>query len=103
MSAQNKIYIGFAKQIEFSNGGNVIKITLNENDLKKLQENLVDGKVRLQQTKRKEADKWGNTHSLEIDTWKPTQKSQPALPVQQAQKVEERFPEINDNGEEIPF
>jgi hypothetical protein len=102
MNQQNKIYVGFAKQIDFANGGNIIKISLNESDIAKLQDNLTDGKIRLALMKRKEADKWGNTHSLEIDTWKPTTpKSQPALPVQQ---TEERFTENNNNdGEDIPF
>ena len=78
-----KIYIGSGKEKIFDNGGSVINcmITLDglaqifkdhgfttQNGVKKLK--LIIGK-------RREIDQYGNSHYVQIDTWKPDQQTAP--------------------------
>jgi outer membrane protein assembly factor BamA len=67
----DKIYCGNAKAIE-TKYGEIMKVSFSRSDIEKLNQNLNEkGYVNLNITERREADKYGNTHSVVIDTWKP--------------------------------
>ena len=66
-----KIYCGSAKKIT-TQYGDIVKISMTKSDVQKLSENLNEkGFVNLKIQERREADKYGNTHSVLIDDWKP--------------------------------
>jgi broad-specificity NMP kinase len=68
-----KIYCGSAKQIE-TQYGQMMKVSMSRADVEKLQANLNEkGYVNLKIQERQSADKFGNTHSVLIDTWQPNQ------------------------------
>jgi outer membrane protein assembly factor BamA len=67
----DKIYCGNAKAIK-TQYGEIMKVSLSRSDIEKLTANLNEkGYVNLNITERREADKYGKTHSVVIDTWKP--------------------------------
>jgi broad-specificity NMP kinase len=69
----SKIYCGSAKQIE-TQYGQMMKVSMSRADVEKLQANLNEkGYVNLKIQERQSADKFGNTHSVLIDTWQPNQ------------------------------
>jgi len=76
------IYIGSGKEKTFQNGGSVISISLEIDELERIYEaygfKTKSGKryVRLTVGKRREVGKYGETHTLEVDTWKPDQNAQ---------------------------
>jgi hypothetical protein len=72
MAEQEKIFCGSGK--EFGNYGTInLKICLT--DIPKEYITGTDKKyVRLKVQKKKSSDKFGNTHYVEIDTWKPERK-----------------------------
>lgn len=71
-----KTYVGTAKQktINTKLGEmEVIKLSFSKKDLELLIASLNEkGWVNLDQVKRKEVGKYGETHSISIDTWKPS-------------------------------
>jgi len=97
-----KIFIGSGKKKEFSNGGSIINASICIDDLLQqvnefATQSTGNGKkyIKLKIGSRKQADNFGNTHFIEIDTWKPepqqggeysnpnpTYQSQPAQPQQ---------------------
>jgi hypothetical protein len=69
---EKKIYVGSGKEITFSSGGTMLKVSLSRENLDVLYNNLSDkGYVAICVAKRRENDKFGNTHSVTLDTWKP--------------------------------
>lgn len=76
-----KTYVGTAKQKTINTKFGemeVIKLSFSKKDLETLMSNLNEkGWVNLDQVKRKEVGKYGETHSMTIDTWKPSEKSTP--------------------------
>ena len=73
----NKIFCGSGK--EFGNYGTV-NISVCLSDLPK--EFITEGSngkkyMRLKLNRKREPDQYGNTHSLEVDTWKPEKKQEP--------------------------
>ena len=76
------IYIGSGKEKTFQNGGSVISLSLEIDELERIYEaygfKTKSGKryVRLTVGKRREVGKYGETHTLEVDTWKPDQNAQ---------------------------
>ena len=76
----DKIYCGRGKK---SNYGIKLNVCIDDIPAEHIQE-AKNGKryVRLEVKERREADQWGNTHSIEVDTWKPNQ--QAAKPAPQA-------------------
>lgn len=83
-----KIYCGNGKA--FGNYGQ-IGVSVCLTDLPKKHITEYNGKkyIKLKISPRKEVDKYGNTHSVEVDTWKPEPK--PATP-----------PKVDEFGE-LPF
>jgi hypothetical protein len=77
---EGKVYVGSGKEKKFENGGSIINVLLDVDDLaahfKEFGFTTQQGKrkIRVNVTERKEADQWGNTHSVSIDTFKPKPK-----------------------------
>ena len=93
----DKIYVGGGKAIT-TQYGELLKISFNRDDLAKLNANLnAKGYVNLNCNQRKEPSQYGQTHSLVIDTWEPTQQSAP----QQANNVSHG--PAGEFDSEIPF
>lgn len=69
-----KVYAPLSgKEIKFNNGGTLLKLSGKA-------EKLIDfirantnekGYVNLKVERRREVDEWGNTHSVQLDTWQP--------------------------------
>ena len=76
METKTKLYVGTAKQKTINTKFGemeVVKISYSKKDLELMMANLNEkGWVNLDQTKRKEVGKYGETHSMVIDLWKPT-------------------------------
>lgn len=92
------IYCGSAKQI---NDG-FIKITVCLSDLPKEFIFEYNGKkyIKLDLAKKPEVDKYGKTHSLKVDTWKPEPKIEGNY-----QKADEKvaMTETNEPTDDLPF
>lgn len=75
----DKIYVGNGKERTFDNGGSVITITVDVDALinacKDYGFTTEAGKrkIRLKVAQRREIDQYGNSHLVEVDTWKPEQ------------------------------
>jgi len=70
--SEQKIYCGSAKKIT-TQYGELMKVSFSRSDIEKLTANLNEkGWVNLNISERKEADKYGNTHSVVVDNWKPS-------------------------------
>ena len=83
--AEQKTYINglTVKQVDFKDGGNILKVGVNVAKLiEQLQQNTNEkGYVNLAISKRKEPGKYGETHCVWLDTWKPTQREGQSAPV----------------------
>ncbi len=100
---QGKIYIGNGKRRTFDNGGEIISITITLDGLKKyfdLYGFTTDAgkkKIRLDVAKRREPDKFGNTHTVTVNTWKPD-------PEQKPKQGPDQAPNANDDFmDDVPF
>jgi len=69
MSDKNYIS-GGAKQVTFKNGGNLINLSFKKDDLLKLEPN-EKGYISITVAERREVDKYGNTHYMFENTYKP--------------------------------
>ncbi len=75
----NKIYCGSAKEKTFNDGGSILNVSLNLDDI----ENAFGeygfttqaGKriIKVKIGKRRSEGAYGETHTVEVDTWKPNQ------------------------------
>lgn len=77
MNEQAKVYVprSSAKQITFQSGKTIMKVSFHAQtmiDFLKQHAN-EKGYVNLGLSERKEPGKYGDTHCLWLDTWKPTQ------------------------------
>ena len=69
-----KKYYGNVKTHTFSNGDEMYKIGLSADDLNHMLSQINEkGYVNLNMTKRKDVGQYGQTHSIVLDDWKPTQ------------------------------
>jgi len=67
-----KTYVGNGKEKQFDDGS-VINISFSEKDLDTMRANLNKGGwINLTCAKRKEVGKYGETHSIYVNDWKPT-------------------------------
>lgn len=62
---------GSVKQVSFSNGGSIMKLSLNADQVKQLADD--KGWVRINIQERREVDQYGNTHYATLDDWKPSE------------------------------
>lgn len=70
--SETKTYCGSAKVIK-TQYGEIMKVSFSRSDIEKLTANLNEkGWINLNISERKEADKYGNTHSVVVDNWKPS-------------------------------
>jgi len=92
----DKIYVWSGKQKE-TKLGNLLKISFSNNDITTLLNNLNDKwYVNLNVNERKSVGKYGETHSITIDTWRPG--TEVAEWVRKARKEQESI-----NLEDVPF
>ncbi len=80
----DKIFCGNGKEHKFNNGGSVVKVMLDLDDLiANFEEHgftTEQGKKKIKiivSSKKDGADQFGKTHNIEIDTWKPEQQKEP--------------------------
>lgn len=82
--SSDKIYCGNGKEKFFNNGGSIIEVTLdvdvlarnfNEHGFTSNGQN-PSRKIKVKIAARREVDSYGNSHYVEIDTWKPNQNGQ---------------------------
>ena len=93
-----KIYCGNGKSIT-TKYGDLMKLSLTQEDVQAITDNLDNGWVNMVVNQRKEPSKGGMTHYLTIDTWKPEQaKQQP-----QNEEIPQINPEEEVKVENIPF
>ena len=83
-----KVYVGMGKVVE-KPWGKEMKLSLTEEDVDKLVNNLSNGWVNLDLKKRREPSKTGFTHYLEVDTWKPEKEAEATV--------------AEDDGDDLPF
>lgn len=84
MSNDDKLFCGSGKKVEFNNGGSILKMTINVDQLMQAidQGHGFKGResgvqyIKVEAKRKREADQHGNTHYLEVDTWKPEQQPQ---------------------------
>jgi len=75
--SSEKIYCGSAKEKTFNDGGSILEVSLTldgMSDLFKLYGFTTNGGkkiIKLKIGRRREAGKYGETHTVEVDTWKP--------------------------------
>lgn len=92
-----KQYVGHGKAIP-TKYGEIIKMSMTEEHIKMLQENLSNGWVNFDILKRKNPSEKGMTHYGVIDDWKPEGGNQPATkPAATANDVDEM------DAEDLPF
>jgi len=74
--SEQKQYVGGAKETS-GNFGTFHKISFKREDLELMMNNLNSkGYVNLNMNKRREPSQYGQTHSLVIDTWEPSESQQ---------------------------
>jgi len=103
-----KKYVGNSRNIQ-GKFGEIQKLSFSRKDLEILLDNLNEkGYVNLNRIAKKETDKYGNTHYMVIDDWKPEEK-QYSAPAERktagdniARKVQESALETIEN-EDLPF
>jgi FlaG/FlaF family flagellin (archaellin) len=68
-----KKYLGSSRNIQ-GKFGEIQKISFSRKDLELMMDNLNEkGYINLNRIEKRETDKYGNTHYLVIDEWKPTE------------------------------
>lgn len=78
-----KIYVGSGKEKVFDGGGSVISVHLTLNDMGKYFEEYGytasngDKRIKLKIGSRREIGNYGESHTVELDTWKPDQVADP--------------------------
>ncbi len=100
-----KIYVGGAKAKTWDDGNTSFNISFSDADIKILIENQNEkGYVNLKMNQRREPSQYGQTHSIVIDDWKPTQSASPAPQTQAAPQVTQVSNEpVEGDPDFIPF
>jgi hypothetical protein len=104
MADEQKTYINgiSAKQVTFTSGKSILKLNINVAKLiEQLQQHANEkGYVNLGISERREKGKYGETHTVWLDTWKPTPKHE-APDVPKPAPWEESKPVQSDDS--LPF
>ena len=106
MSNEPKIYCGSGKQLpQIQDYPPRLKLSFNTTDLDKLRENLNEkGWVNVLVTERKSVGKYGETHALTIDTWKPDPSKRRNKSSEEAPPpAEEQTPPPAEPVDDLPF
>lgn len=102
----DKIYCGSGKEID-GKYGKMLKLSFSKTDIETLLANLNEkGWVNLIASERKEVGKFGETHSITVDTWKPEWSKQTAIdnPTEYAETPKRlKYTEEELDASEIPF
>jgi hypothetical protein len=101
-----KKYLGSSRNIQ-GKFGEIQKISFSRKDLELMMDNLNEkGYINLNRIEKRETDKYGNTHYLVIDEWKPTEQ-QHKVPAERKTAADNYQPkesapatEVNDD---LPF
>lgn len=99
MANQKNFIKGSAREVEFSNGGSVLNISLNMQQLQELEQ--TKGYVNLTISARREADQYGNTHMIYENTFKPKEGAQAATP--KAKPAAKKAAPDGDTEDDLPF
>jgi len=97
-----KKYLGSSRNIQ-GKFGEIQKISFSRKDLELMMDNLNEkGYINLNRIEKKEVDKYGNTHYLVIDEWKPTEQPTERKTAADNYQPKESAPatEVNDD---LPF
>lgn len=101
--ADQKIYVGNGKKIS-TKFGDAFKISLSKKDINSIvafmKTNNLDW-CNLEMMERKEPDKYGKTHWIAIDTWKPEPKNEGNYPNSQTDK--QTYTETQEPSGDLPF
>ena len=96
--AEEKIYCGTGKEVNFDNGGSIIRVSFSPADLEKINLSARSNKgwANINVSKRREVSDKGLTHYVTLNTWRPRQEvqsfdSQSDLPASQ-------IPNVYDKG-----
>lgn len=96
---ESKIYVGSWKEID-GKYWKMLKLSFSKTDIETLLANLNEkGWVNLIASERKEVGKFGETHSITVDTWKPDGSKQTAI----EEKPKSRYQEEEIDASQIPF
>lgn len=99
--SDEKVYVGNAKVIK-TQFGELTKMSLTEEDVQKMQDNLSNGWINVVIKERREPSASGFTHYLEVDTWKPKEGGAPAEAAEKkAAPAANNVPEMAP--EDLPF
>lgn len=90
---------GSAKQVTFGDGGTIINLSLNLDELNELPH--PTGYVQLSVMERREADTYGNTHYVVENTYKPKGGDKPEPKAGKPVKTVKDLPESDDD--DLPF
>jgi hypothetical protein len=108
MAGEVKTYINgiSAKQVTFESGKSILKLNIHVGKLiEQLQQHVNEkGYVNLGVSDRKEKGKYGETHTVWLDTWKPTPRAD-AAPVAKADPPPwgEASKTTPEESQELPF
>lgn len=98
--AEQKNYIGGSgKKIVFPNGGELLNMYLKKSDLASLKEDK-NGYIKIVAAERREADDYGNTHSVYEDTFVPKKDTGAATGTKPSAKPAANPDEASDD---LPF
>jgi len=80
----DKIYVGSGKEKKFDNGGSLISVTMSLDDLLReynnhgFMSNRGDRKIKITVGTRRSVGEYGDTHTVTMDTWHPSDYMKPA-------------------------
>lgn len=108
----DKLFCGSGKKVEFGNGGSIMKMSICLDDLEAALAQgygFTSGRsgkryVRVEAKRKRDPDERGNTHYLEVDTWKPNQSNPRTAPPKESPFANYSGPQREDKFEDdIPF
>lgn len=100
-----KIFCGSGK-IVTTKYGDLTKLSFHKDDLKRLEQNLVNDWVNCVMKEKKEKKDGKPTHYLEVDNWKPEQQNQETKPPLEFNKKPSKTNKIEvviDDDDDLPF
>jgi hypothetical protein len=97
--ADKKYLKGSAKERVFGDGNSLLNISVNVDELASLPN--VKGYVNITVSKRREVDKYGNTHSLMLNEYKPS--DAPRKEVKLTPPPKAKFPSKDEDSGDLPF
>lgn len=106
MSEQQKIYAPVrAKVVEFQSGKKILKISFKSDEMVEFIQKHTNqrGFVNLGVSKRKEVGRYGETHTVWLDTWEPGQQQPSAPRPAPAPTTRNINPPSDPEAKDVPF